>query len=490
MPENGNIKVCLAASECAPFAKTGGLADVCGSLPKALEAQGCEVKVFLPLYKNIKIDEHNIIPEGELQDIPVALDGKGITFSVSTSHLPDSNVQVFFIDCPVYFGRETVYTCDEDEDERFILFQLAVLETLQRMKWAPDIMHCNDWQTSLIPVFLKTNYIWDKLFENTRSLLSIHNIGYQGRFAPETVAKANLSPDDYYPGGHYEFNGTFSFLKAGIIYADAISTVSPTYAKEIQTPEYGAGLDGVLSARKDHLFGILNGIDTDLWNPDKDPIIRYTYDWDTIGLKQKNKIELFKRIERNFNPDAPTIGIVTRLAGQKGFELLEPILTNVMAEGFQFVLLGSGEDKYEDFFKAADRLYRDRFLSYIGYSNELAHLITAGCDMTLMPSYYEPCGLNQMYSLNYGTVPIVRKTGGLADTVFDFNDDNETGNGFTFEEFTSAALFDAIKRAGALYNDKERWMEVMHRGMSADFSWGKSAMKYIELYNNLIDGKL
>lgn len=489
MPSTGNIKVCITASECAPFAKTGGLADVCGSLPKALSAKGCDVKVFLPLYKNIKVNEYNIIPEDDLKDVPVVIGENSITFSVHSSLLPVSNVKVYFIDCPYYFGRENIYTDDPDEDERFILFQIAVLETLQRLKWSPDIIHCNDWQTSLIPVYLKANYSWDKLFEDTRSLLSIHNIGYQGRFSADTIAKAGLSYDEYYPGGPYELNGTFSFLKAGILFADAVSTVSPTYAKEIQTPEYGAGLDGVLSAQGDHVFGILNGIDTDIWNPAKDSFIRYTYDIDTVGFKKKNKIELFKRIERKFDPDAPTIGIVTRLAGQKGLELLEPVLDRIINEGFQFILLGSGEDKYEKFFKAVDSIYKNRFLAYIGYSNELAHLITAGCDMTLMPSYYEPCGLNQMYSLNYGTVPIVRKTGGLADTVIDYDRDNINGNGFTFEEFTSDALFDAIMRARNLYYNTGKWHEVMLRGMSADFSWNNSAEKYISLYQKL-SGKL
>lgn len=489
MPSEGNIKVCLAASECAPFAKTGGLADVCGSLPKALAAQGCEVRIFMPLYKNIKTDDYGITPVDDLRDIPVAIGEREVTFSVSTALLPGSDVKVYFIDCPYYYGRETVYTDDNDEDERFILFQFAVLETLQRLEWAPDIMHCNDWQTALLPVFLKTNYSWDKLFSGTRSLLSIHNIGYQGRFASDTLGKAKLSYDHYFPGGPYEFNGTFSFLKAGILLADAVSTVSPTYAKEIQTPEYGAGLDGVLSAEKDHLYGILNGIDTEVWSPETDPLIRYTYDTNILGLKGKNKIELFKRIERNFDPDAPTIGIVTRLAGQKGIEILEPVLDRIINEGFQFVLLGSGEEKYEKFFRAADRVYHDRFLAYIGYSNELSHLITAGCDFTLMPSQYEPCGLNQMYSLNYGTIPIVRKTGGLADTVFDYNEDNENGNGFTFTEFSGDALFDAILRAKSLYYEKEKLQEVMLRGMTADFSWDKSAGKYISLYEKLMNGR-
>lgn len=486
MPSEVKKKICIAASECVPFAKTGGLADVCGSLPKALEEAGCEVKLFMPKYKKVRASEYGFTRVEEFGDIRVNIGEMEVDFSILAGKLPGSDVDVYLVDCPYYFHRESIYTNDPDEGERFILFQIAVLETLQRLKWAPDVIHCNDWQTALIPVYLKTNYEWDKLFQNTKTMLSIHNIGYQGRFSAEMVGKANLSYSDYYAGGPYEFDGTFSFLKTGILFADVITTVSPTYAKEIQTTEYGAGLEGVLSARSDHLFGILNGIDSDVWNPDTDKFIRYNYDIDTLAFKQKDKIELFKRLERDFDPDIPTIGIVSRLTGQKGLDLLEPVFDELMNMRLQFIVLGSGEDKYENFFNLANNTYSSKFLSYIGYNNELSHLMTAGCDMILMPSKYEPCGLNQMYALAYGTVPVVRSTGGLADTVIDYDADRERGNGFSFYDYTSAALLDAIHRAVRTYENKDEWDALIRRGMSEDFSWKKSAGKYIKLYEMLI----
>lgn len=486
MPLEVKRKICIAASECVPFAKTGGLADVCGSLPKALEDDGCEVKVFMPKYKKVKASEYGFTRVEEFGDIRVNIGEREVDFSLLAGKLPGSNVDVYLVDCPYYFHRESIYTNDADEGERFILFQLAVLETLQRLKWAPDVIHCNDWQTALIPVYLETNYKWDKLFDETRTMLSIHNIGYQGRFSPEMVGKANLSYADYYAGGPYEFDGSFSFLKTGILYADVITTVSPTYAKEIQSAEYGSGLEGVLSARSERLFGILNGIDTDVWSPDKDKFIRYNYDAETLGFKKLDKIELFKRLEREFDPDMPTIGIVSRLTGQKGLDLLEPIFSELMNMRLQFIVLGSGEDKYEDFFNLANNTYSSNFLSYIGYSNELAHLMTAGCDMIMMPSRYEPCGLNQMYALAYGTVPVVRSTGGLADTVIDYDADRERGNGFSFYDYTSAALLDAIRRAVRTYENGDEWNKLVKRGIMEDFSWKKPATKYIELYDMLI----
>lgn len=483
-------KICFAASECVPFAKTGGLADVCGSLPKALADDGCEVKLFMPLYKRTRLYDHGFEKADSLSDIPVKMGDSTVKFGVWKGYLQESEVEVFMIDCPRYFHRETIYTNEYDEDERFILFQMAILETLQRLKWSPDVIHCNDWQTALIPVFLKTTYSWDKLFEDTKTLLSIHNIGYQGTFSSDSVGKANLSYTDYYEGGPLEFKGAFSFLKAGILYADIITTVSPTYAKEIQTSEYGAGLEGVLSARSDRLFGILNGIDTETWDPAVDSFIRYNYNEDTLAFKAKDKADLFKQIDRDFKPDILTIGIVSRLTAQKGFELLEPILPKLMESDLQFVLLGSGEDKYEKFFERVNYTFPKKFLAYIGYENELSHLITAGCDAMLMPSRYEPCGLNQMYALNYGTVPIVRKTGGLADTVLDNDEFSGTGNGFTFELFSSDALLDAIGRAYELYQDRNEWDKVMRRGMREDFSWKRSAVKYIKLYKNLMSETL
>lgn len=480
------MKVAFIASECFPYVKTGGLGDVAGALPKYLEEAGCEVRLFVPLYGGIKVLDHGIKKLDELSNIPIHISEKDLSFSVFHAMLPESKVEIFFIDCPYYFHRDMPYTNDVDEDERFILFQNAVLMTMQRMKWSPEIIHCNDWQTGLIPVYLKTNYAWDKLFENTRSVISVHNIGYQGRFPEATVLKTGLNDELYNNAGPLEFHSTFSFLKAGLVYADKITTVSPTYALEIQTKEYGAGLEGVLLSRNNDLVGILNGIDTEHWNPKTDKFIKHHYSAETLEIKEKNKKDLLERIEFEYVPNEPVLGIISRLAGQKGIDLFEPIMNNIMSLPVKFVVLGSGEKRFEKYLATVQASYPGRFCSYLGYSNELSHLITAGADIFLMPSKYEPCGLNQMYSLRYGTVPLVRKTGGLADTVMDYHEYYEKGNGFSFNDYTSTALMFSIQRAVDIFFQKEKWEGIQRRGMIEDFSWNKSAGKYLEVYNNLI----
>lgn len=481
------MKVCFACSECYPYVKTGGLGDVCGSLPKALTDLGCESKVFLPLYGGIKTLTYGLNQIEKLQNIPVKIGDTEHTFNVWHGKLPDSKVDVYFIDCPYYFHRELPYTSDKDEDERFILFQQAVLMTLQRLEWSPDIIHCNDWQTGLIPVYLKTTFAWDKLFEDTKTILSIHNIGYQGRFSKESLIAAGLSMEQFYPMGPFELDGSFSFLKAGIVYCDLITTVSPTYAKEIQTEEFGAGLEGVLQIRSKALVGILNGIDMDIWNPVKDKYIKKDYSIETIEDKEVNKKNLIDRIEFKYKKDTPLIGIISRLTSQKGFDLLKPIIYSLLGNNdIQFVVLGSGETQYEDLFRTASYSFPGKLFFWSGYNTELSHLITAGADIFLMPSKYEPCGLNQMYSLVYGTVPIIRKVGGLADTVKDYHESNETGNGFSFEEYTADALEKTIYRALRIYKEKDTWKTIMKRGMSEDFSWEHSAKEYLNLYNKLV----
>ncbi|MEO6694582.1 MAG: glycogen/starch synthase [Ignavibacteria bacterium] len=480
------MKICFAASECFPYVKTGGLGDVVGSLPKAIEQEGCEVKIFLPLYGGIKTTEHNLNPVAELQSIPVMIGSKEIKFNVWYGTLPESEVEVFFIDCPVYFHRDLPYTNDSDEDERFILFQIAVIETLQRIKWAPDVIHCNDWQTSLIPVYLKTNYKWDKLFENTKTLLSIHNIGYQGRFSKNAIFNSGLSISQYFPGGPFELDNTFCFLKAGILFSEIICTVSPTYAEEIQTKVFGAGMEGVLSTRKKDLYGVLNGIDTEIWNPKTDIYIPYNYTSKKIDKKYKNKKILLENAEIEFNENIATIGIISRFAGQKGFDLLFPVINEFINLPVQLLILGSGEKNTEDFFRELAKAVPHKVNTYIGYNNKLAHYITAGCDMFLMPSKYEPCGLNQMYCLNYGNVPIVRKTGGLADTVKDYHEFGEKGNGFSFNESSPQSLLATINRAVDVFSDKSAWKKIMLSGMQEDFSWKHSAEEYMRLYSKAV----
>ncbi|GAB5520661.1 MAG: glycogen synthase GlgA [Rhodothermales bacterium] len=478
------MRICFASSECVPFVKTGGLADVSGALPKALAERGHEVKVFLPLYDKVRVFDHGLVFAEDISNIPVGIGGKTITFNTWYGQLPGSDAEVYLIDCPHYFHRGAVYTNDHDEDERFILFQRAVFSIIQRYNWSPDILHCNDWQTGLMPVYLRETYQWDDLFKRTASVMTIHNIGYQGRFTPGTLHNTGLSNDLFYLGGPLEFEGSLSFLKAGLAYADLITTVSPTYAQEIQTSKYGAGLDGILRARAHDLHGVLNGIDPTDWNPASDAHIPQTYDLEQLDQKEANKRALLKHAGLPYAPNVPVLGIVTRFASQKGLDLLKPILSDLLHHHrFQLVVLGSGEDDTENFFRWATHTYGDRVWAHIGYDIGLSHLIEAGSDMFLMPSHYEPCGLNQMYSLAYGTVPIVRKTGGLADTVHDFHETNGNGNGFSFYDATPYALKTTIERALALYHDKPTWRAIQHRGMSTDFSWGASADAYSRLYD-------
>jgi starch synthase len=489
MSEAKNLNICFATSECVPFVKTGGLADVSGALPKALAASGCDVRVFLPFYKSINAYNHGLTQVDDLKDIQVSVGAQQVRFSVWLGKFPDGGheVPIYLIDCPKYFHRDNPYTNDADEDERFILFQIAIIHVLQRLKWSPDIMHCNDWQTSLLPVLMKTTYVWDKLFEGTKSLLTIHNIGYQGRFAKEAVHKAGLSYDHFKPGGAYEMDGAFCFLKAGILHSEFINAVSPTYAQEIQTAEYGAGMEGVLATRKNDVYGILNGIDTDHWSPAVDSLIPFTYSTEDPAGKRENKKALLQEVGLPYDEKHAVIGIVSRFAGQKGFELLQPIIHQIMQLPVQVVALGSGDNRLEKFFRDAAQAYPGKVFAYLGYNNDLAHLITAGADIFLMPSMYEPCGLNQMYSLNYGTVPIVRKTGGLADTVRDYHEFNGNGNGFSFEDPSAKALFETILRAVTLFSQRDIWEAIMRQGMEQDFSWDQSARRYVELYQKALN---
>lgn len=480
------MKICFVSSESDPFVKTGGLADVSGSLPIELFKSGCELKIFLPFYDLINGAKFNIKPVDSINNISVKIGEKLAFFSLYFCKLQNTSIDVYFVDCPDYFHREKVYTNDADEDERFILFQKAVFISLQKLQWSPDIIHCNDWQTGLIPAYLKKNYEADELFKKTATVFSIHNIAYQGLFDKSSFLKTNFPPEDFQPFSPFELNNLFCFIKAGISFAEIVTTVSPTYAKEIQTSEYGAGLEGVLVERKDDLYGILNGINTEIWNPEKDKLIPFNYSLKTFENKIKNKKNLLKKAKLEFSENTPLLGIVSRFAWQKGFELLEPIIDDLLSKNLQIIALGEGESKYEDFFRNIAKKYPEKFVVFIEYNNELAHQITASSDIFLMPSKYEPCGLNQMYSLNYGTVPVVRKTGGLADTVKDADEFGGKGNGFTFTDFESSQFLNTIERALLYFKNKEKWKKIVQNGMNEDFSWNKSAQKYLEAYKKAI----
>ncbi len=480
------MKTAFVASEVVPFAKTGGLADVSGALPKELSKLGADIKIFMPKYDIIDETKNNLTYNWKVGEFFIKIKEKEHPAHLFSGFLPNSNVEVFFIDSPHYFHRDKLYTNQVDEDERFIFFSKAVLESMQRMDWTPDVIHCNDWQTGLIPYYIKENF--KKQFEKTASLFTIHNIGYQGVFAKETLISAELKPEYFYPMGPLEYYDKISFLKIGIVYSDLISTVSPTYAKEILTDEYGAGMDGILNAREKDLYGILNGVDYNVWSPEKDHHIERQYSLTNLENKKINKKKLLEKMELPFNEKTPVIGIVSRLVSQKGFDLIEEILDDLMELDLQIVLLGSGEEKYEKLFEEAEKDHPKKIASYIGFNNELSHLVEAGADMFLMPSQYEPCGLNQIYSLKYGTVPIVRKTGGLADTVNDWDENikDESGNGFVFENYDSKGLLSSIKRALKNFAKEEGWSKIIENGMNADFSWKRSAENYLDLYNNAI----
>ena len=411
------MKIAFVSSEAVPFVKTGGLADVAGALPKALNNLGCEVKVYIPKYSDIDETQFDLQYRRDVGEMLIKVAGNMRVVKLYQGNLPDSNVIIIFIDCPYYFHREAVYTNEDDEDERFILFCKGVIEAMRIEKWSPDIIHCNDWQTGLLPLYIKDNYKGDRLFSKTKTLFSIHNIGYQGRFPKSSMLKADLNEIYYFREGPVEIENTFSFLKTGLWFADIITTVSETYSREILTPEYGSGLENVLILRRDSLYGILNGIDYTAWDPAKDFYLPFHYSSNDLSGKLNNKKYLLDHFNLKFDEHIPLIGIISRLTLQKGFDIFAEALPELIKLNAQWIIVGNGEEKYEDLFRSLTNNFPEKVASFIGFNIELSHLVEAGSDMFLMPSRYEPCGLTQIYSLKYGAVPIVRKTGGLADTM-------------------------------------------------------------------------
>lgn len=487
------LNILFVSSEVEPFAKTGGLADVSSALPKAIKELGHEIRIMMPRYRFIserKFKLHDII---RLKEIPIPV-GKEIEIgNVKSSFISNvkEKVQVYFLDNAKYFGRDGVYqsptskTDYKDNDERFIFFCRGTIETLLRLGWQPDIIHCNDWQTGLIPAYIRTLYARDDFFKSVKILFTIHNMAYQGAFPPESFEKTGLPKELFRPEG-VEAYGKFNFLKTGLYFSDAITTVSEKYAEEICTSdEYGAGLNGFLAQRRKSVYGILNGIDYSQWTPSTDPYIFRKYDIKSLEAKIDNKKALAERFGLKFKPTTPMIGAITRLVEQKGFDLVLEIMDELMKMDVQFVMLASGDKTLEKKFEAYQRKYSDKMGLVLGFDEELAHLIEAGSDMFLMPSRYEPCGLNQMYSMRYGTVPVVRATGGLDDTVEDYSG-NGKGTGFKFEKYDAKELLKTIQRAIKVYNQPEEWKKIMRNGMQKDFSWENSAKKYVALYRELL----
>lgn len=481
------MNIVFASSEVYPFAKTGGLGDVVGTLPKAIRQLGHEVIVFLPNYAQIEHSKYFINYVHEVGGMPIRVDGRTHWVHLHMAHLPGSDVKCYFVDYPEYFHKDQIYIGGNEEDVRFILFSKAVIESLQRLQFKPDIIHCNDWQTGLIPLYIKDNYSWDKMFEKTATVITIHNIGYQGRFPKETMFKAEISEDLFYENSPIEVWNGICFLKAGLMYADALNTVSPTYANETMTSEYGEGLEGVLQYRKKDYVGILNGVDYSVWNPENDKYIPFHYSVKDMKGKEEIKKYLLGRCDLPYDKNVPLIGIVSRLVPQKGFDILAEALPSLMGLDAQWVILGTGETHYENMFKHLAYSYPQKVYSHIGYNNAFSHIIEAGADMFLMPSKYEPCGLNQIYSLKYGTVPLVRKTGGLADTVLDWDDrchkGKEDGTGFSFNDYSGYALHKSVERAVNTYkNSPKAWKKIQQNGMKTNYSWETSAKEYLALY--------
>jgi len=483
------LKILIASPEVVPFAKTGGLADVSGALPKALAKLGHQVKVILPKYRMVDSKKFGLSEiEAGFPQIPVGDKRKSI--SAKSYVTGDGEVEWLFVVNDEYFDREELYKDQstgfdyEDNAQRFIFFARGTLEILKTLNWRPDIIHANDWQSALIVAYLRTLYAGDEFFKDTATVFSIHNLAYQGNFPKKTFDKIGISKDLFYPTSPFEFWGKVNFMKAGICYTDVINTVSETYAVEIQSgSEYGHGLEGVLRGRNADLFGIVNGIDYGVWSPQKDRVISHSFSPEDLSGKKKNKELLLKlcNLPRS-KRDVPLIGIISRLADQKGFDLLAKIADELLALDLQMVLLGTGDEKYHRLFTAMGAKYPKKISVNLLFDNSLAHLIEAGSDMFLMPSRYEPCGLNQLYSLKYGTVPIVRKTGGLADTIEDYDPQTGKGTGFVFTGYDASELLETVKLALEVYEDKKTWIRLMKNGMEKDFSWESSASKYVELY--------
>lgn len=477
------MKVLFAASECVPFVKTGGLADVIGALPKELLKAGVDTRVILPLYREIAPEWREKMEH--LLYFYVNLGWRRQYCGIE--RLVHGGITFYFVDNEYYFGRPYIYGLGGDEGERYAFFCRAVLEALPQIDYMPDVLHCHDWQTGLIPVLLEAQYRTLPLYKEVRTVFTVHNLQYQGIFPINYVEDLVSLGDWAYTSDKLEFYGECSYMKAGLTYADRITTVSPSYSEEIKTAYYGERLDGLLRARSEVLSGVLNGIDTEEYNPETDPLIAQVYGPDSFEDKQVNKLALQKELGLEEDATIPLIGMVGRLSGQKGLDLVEYVLSDLIATGAQLVVLGKGDDKYVDLFNWAQWKYPGQLACRIEMNHALAHQIYAGADMFLMPSMFEPCGLSQLISLRYGTLPIVRETGGLRDTVLSYNEFTGEGNGFTFFNYNAHDMLHVIERAISYYREnKPVWKMLAVRAMKGQYGWDQSAHQYVALYEALL----
>lgn len=483
------MHIVFAASEAGPWARTGGLGEVAGALPRQIVALGHQVTVYLPYYRQVR----EKVPEKKyaIRSITIPFQYYSRFAAVLDGGIHDG-VQVYFIDCPEMFDREALYATSTaeypDNWERFGLFCRAVLEATKQLG-VPDVFHVHDWQTALLPVYLRTLYYFDPVLRNRGVVLTIHNAGYQGTYPPQTVERL-LLPWEIFTMDRVEHFDRFNFLKGGIVYSDLLTTVSPRYAQEIQTAEFGEGLEGTLQQRAGDLVGILNGIDYKQWNPAADGKIAAHYTPDNLAGKAQCRKDLLHAFGAGPVSDGTAVlGMVTRLATQKGIDILEQIIAPLLREDVVLVALGSGEEYYENLFRSMASHFAGRVMVKIAYDDTLAHKVEAGADIFLMPSRYEPCGLNQFYSLKYGTVPVVRGTGGLEDTVEEWDPKAKTGTGFKFHGYRPEDFLAAIQRALAVFPDKKAWQTLMRNGMAEEYSWGRSAAEYVEVYERVARGR-
>ncbi len=490
------MNILLVTPEAVPFAKTGGLADVTGALPAPLEEMGHQVTLVMPLYRQVRESGARI--EKLEVEVTVPIRGSEVVGRVASSKVPGTNVSVYLIENDHYYDRPDLYgeygeggKGDYDDNcERFVFFCRAALELVRALDLHPDVIHANDWQTGLVPVYLKTLYSTEEMYREIGSLFTVHNLGYQGIFWHYDMPLTRLGWE-LFNWKQLEFYGALNLLKGGLIFADIINTVSETYAREVQTSEFGYGLEGVLAERRADLFGVLNGVDYNIWNPQTDPLIPANYNLESLKGKQKCKQVLQ---EKNDLPakDVPLIGMISRLADQKGFDLLAQAIPDMMKMDLQLVILGTGDEKYHTLLQDIAKKFPNRVGLNLRYDNQLAHEIEAGADMFLMPSRYEPCGLNQMYSLKYGTIPVVHTTGGLADTITHCAARTlkaGTANGFSFETYDAKALLGCLRQAVRTFHNKKTWHKLMLIGMTQDWSWQRSARKYVELYQKAVAKK-
>ena len=487
---NHPLRILFATPEAVPFAKTGGLADVAGALPKFLRPLGCEIILVMPYYRMVKQSGLPIQYLGESLEVPL---GDEILRAEVYQGRMDKDIQVYFIGRDEFFDREYLYSTPRgdyfDNAERFVFFTRAVLHFARHIQFSPDVIHHHEWQTGLIPAYLRSIYSNDPLFATTATLFTIHNIAYQGLFKKEKLSLTSLPLEMYNPEG-IEFWERINLMKAGIVYADAINTVSQKYSEEVQSPEYGYGLEGILRKRRDDLYGILNGVDYQDWDPSHDSHLITRYDSKNPSGKRECKKDLLKEFGLPLALEkVPLFGMISRLADQKGFDLLAEIIDQLFTLDIGFVLLGTGEQKYHDLFMQVAKKYPQKAGIRIAYDDRLAHKIEAGADFFLMPSKYEPCGLNQIYSLKYWTIPVVRATGGLDDTITHYDPSKGTGNGFKFARYDAKDFLNQIKTAISFYTQPEHWTKLVRNAMASDFSWHRSAEAYLQLYRKAIQKK-